>query len=166
MNDDDFQWGPLRSEPLCVADFRVEGPIMPLGRSPFSERRVGYITGGRFAGARLNGEILPGGGNWSLNGEIEPGLACGLFDARALWRTDDGAMIHLSYSGRSVVPADVAAQFRDPDAPPVDPSRYSIRIAPVFETSDPRYAWLNGVLAVGCGQRMDWGIRHWMFAIG
>lgn len=165
MSTDEFTWSQLASEPLCVADFRVEGPIMPLGRSPFGERRVGYITGGEFRGARLSGEIMPGGGNWSQAGELEAGVACGTFDARTIWRTGDGAMIYVTYSGRSVIPGEVSAQFRDPQADPVDPDRYYIRIAPVFETSDPRYAWLNGVLAVGCGQRMNWGIRHWMFAI-
>jgi hypothetical protein len=48
----------------------------------------------------------------------------------------------------------------------VDPSRYAIRIALVFETADPRYDWLNGVLAVGCGERVTGGIRHYIYAIG
>lgn len=29
-------WPALKSEPLSVADFHVEGAIMNLGRSPFS----------------------------------------------------------------------------------------------------------------------------------
>lgn len=156
----------LVSTPLCIADFEVEGGIMALGQTPFSARRVGYITGGRFRGARLDGEILPGGGNWSHGGQMEPGVQVAAFDARSMWRTHDGALIHLTYAGRSVVPDAVAAAFRDPAGPEVDPSAYSIRIAPVFETADPRYAWLNGVLAVGCGVRMDWGVRHFMYAIG
>ena len=165
MKTETLAWTALSSEPLCVADFRVEGAIMDLGASPFGIRRVGYVSGGSFEGAKLSGEILPGGGNWSQNGQLEPGVGVGVFDARALWRTHDGAMIYVSYTGRSVVPSDVSAQFRDPQAEPVDPARYYIRIAPVFETSDPRYAWLNGVLAVGCGERMPWGVRHCIFAI-
>ena len=55
--------------------------------------------------------------------------------------------------------------FRDPAQPDVPHSDYYIRIAPVFETADPRYAWLNGVLAVGCGHRTATGIRHSVFAI-
>ena len=47
----------------------------------------------------------------------------------------------------------------------VPSSEYYIRIAPVFETADPRYAWLNGLLAVGCGHRTTTGIRHSIFAI-
>jgi hypothetical protein len=165
MSDDELKWPEFVSERLCTADFRVDGPIMSMGQSPFGERRVGYITGGEFTGARLSGEILPGGGNWSLSGRLSESAACGAFDARSVWRTHDGALIYVTYSGRSVVPDDVAALFRDANAAPVDPARYYIRIAPVFETSAPQYAWLNGVLAVAYGERMAWGIRHWMFRI-
>ena len=165
MSETGFTSTELGSQPLCVADFRVEGAIMSLGRSPFVERRVGYITGGEFHGQRLAGEILPGGGNWPTNGRGEGSKTYGTFDARSVWRTHDGAPIYVTYTGRSVIGDDVAAQFRDPAAPDVPPSRYYIRIALVFETGDPRYEWLNGVLAVGCGQRMSWGVRHRIFEI-
>jgi hypothetical protein len=163
----DFAFGDrsLESAPLCCAAFEV-GEIMDLGRSPFRSRRVGYVTGGRFEGPRLTGDILPGGGNWPEGGLAADGAALGTFDARSVWKTDDGALIYVTYTGRSVVPPDVGAAFRDPAQPPVDPSRYAIRIALVFETADPRYDWLNGVLAVGCGERVTGGIRHYIYAIG
>lgn len=161
-----FLNGVLDSEPLCVADFLVEGGIIPLGQSPFGNKRVGYISGGSFQGERLNGSILPGGGNWSATGVIAPDLGVGTFDARAVWKTEDGATIYVTYTGRSVVSKEVSAEFADPaKGDLVDPQRYYIRIAPVFETGDERYTWLNGVLAVGCGHRMPWGIRHHIFAI-
>jgi len=155
----------LSHEPLCCAAFEVSGEIMSLGQSPWRNRRVGYITGGRFEGPRLSGVILPGGGNWSESGVGPDSAAVGTFDARSVWRTDDRAMIYVTDSGRSVIPPDVAAEFRDPAQPAVDPSRYRIRIAPLFETGDPRYGWLNGVLAVGCGERTTEGIHHYMYAI-
>jgi hypothetical protein len=164
MSDYDFGDRNLKSEPLCCARFEV-GDIMALGPSPFGNRRVGYVTGGRFEGPRLRGDILPGGGNWPESGVSSDGAALGAFDARAVWKTDDGALIYLTYTGRSVVPADVGAAFRDPGQPEVDPSRYSIRIALVFETGDPRYEWLNGLLAIGCGEREPGGVRHYIYAI-
>jgi len=161
-----FDFPTLASEPLCVADFHVGGAIMPLGQSPWTSRRVGYVTGGSFEGPRLSGEILPGGGNWSTSGEMVPGQTAGTFDARVLFRTHDGAMIYVTYTGRSVIGDDVSAAFRDPARADLVPaSDYYIRIAPVFETADPSYAWLNGVLAVGCGHRTSTGIRHSIFAI-
>jgi hypothetical protein len=160
----EFDFPMLLSEPLCVVDFHV-GAIMPMGASPWTSRRIGYVTGGRFEGPRLSGEILPGGGNWSTGGEIAPSVAVGAFDARVILKTDDGAMIYVTYTGRSVVSDAVSARFRDPAGPEVPHDEYYIRIAPVFETADPRYAWLNGVLAVGCGHRTSTGIRHSIFAI-
>ncbi len=52
------------------------------------------------------------------------------------------------------------ATFIDPAVPDADPSLYYLRIAPVFETASKTYDWLNGVLAVGVGERTDFGVRH------
>lgn len=151
---------------LCTVDFHVEGGIIALGDSPFGTRRVGYISGGRFAGPRLAGVVLPGGGNWSNVGRLASGEGVGTFDARAVWRTDDDALIYVSYAGRSVIPDDVRAEFADPArADAVDPARYYLRIAPVFETASPAYGWLNGILAVGVGERTALGARHRLYAI-
>ncbi|SEJ87847.1 Protein of unknown function [Sphingomonas sp. OV641] len=151
---------------LCTVDFHVAGGILALGTSPFGERRIGYVTGGSFAGPRLSGMVLPGGGNWSVAGRLDDDRSVGTMDARAIWQTDDGALIHVSYGGRSVIPDDVRAEFADPArAGAVDPGRYYLRIAPVFETAHPGYAWLNGILAIGVGERTDQGARHRLYAV-
>ncbi|WP_199554427.1 DUF3237 domain-containing protein [Sandaracinobacteroides hominis] len=150
----------LQSTQLCTVEFEVSGGLIGIGATPFGDRRLGFITGGRFFGPRLQGDVLPGGGNWSHGGRLSADAAVGTFDARSVWRTHDGALIQLSYTGRSVVPDAVRALFADPAAPPVDPSRYYLRIAPVFETSSETYGWLNGILAVGVGERTDFGVRH------
>ena len=151
---------PLRSRILCTVEFEVAGGLISIGASPFGDQRLGYVTGGRFYGERLNGTVLPGGGNWSRSGRLGDAAAVGTFDARAVWQTAGGALIYVTYGGRSVIPDDVRAAFADPSAPPVDPARYYLRIAPVFETADPALAWLNGVLAIGVGERTDFGVRH------
>lgn len=150
----------LASRHLCTVEFEVGGGIFGIGASPFGDQRIGYVSGGRFFGSRINGIVLPGGGNWSRAGRLASGSAVGTFDARAVWQTDDGALVYLSYNGRSVVPDDVRAEFSDPAGPPVDPARYYLRIAPVFETASEKYGWLNGLLAVGVGERTDFGVRH------
>jgi hypothetical protein len=164
LSEFDFGARRLASEPLCCAAFEV-GDILALGASPWRNRRVGYITGGRFEGPRLKGEILPGGGNWPEASVGPDGAAVGTFDARSVWKTDDGALIYVTYTGRSLIPAEVGEAFRDPAQPHVDPSRYKLHIAPLFETADTRYAWLNAVLAVGCGERVSGGVRHYIYAI-
>ena len=151
---------PLLSRILCTVEFEVAGGLIAIGASPFGDQRLGYVTGGRFFGDRLSGTVLPGGGNWSRSGRLGNDAAVGTFDARAVWQTDAGSLIYVTYSGRSVIPDPVRAEFADPAAPPVDPARYYLRIAPVFETADPALAWLNGVLAVGVGERTDFGVRH------
>lgn len=148
---------PLSSAPLCVAEFEVAGGIVDLGSSPFGHRRLGYITGGRFFGSRLSGTILPGGGNWSHSGRAGD-AGVGTFDARCVWQADDGSLIYVSYGGRSVIPDRVREKFAANEA--VDPSEYYLRIAPVFETQSAQFSWLNGILAVGVGERTEFGVRH------
>lgn len=151
---------------ICTIDFEVGGGVFSIGASPFGEQRMGYISGGRFEGPRLKGVVLPGGGNWSRGGRLGGDASVGTFDARAVLKTDDDALIYITYTGRSLIPDDVRREFADPaKASLVDPSRYYLRIAPVFETAAPRYAWLNGTLAVGHGERTDSGARQAIFAI-
>lgn len=150
----------LESRHLCTVEFEVGGGLIGIGTSPFGDHRLGYISGGRFFGTRINGIVLPGGGNWSRSGRLGDAASVGTFDARAVWQTDDGDLIYLSYTGRNIIPDDVRADFTDPAAPDVDPARYYLRIAPVFETASAKYGWLNGVLAIGVGERTDFGVRH------
>ncbi|MBL0768587.1 DUF3237 domain-containing protein [Sphingopyxis sp. DHUNG17] len=158
--DDANALAPLRTRHLCTVEFEVEGGIIDIGASPFGVQRMGYVTGGRFFGLRINGLVLPGGGNWSRSGQLAGDEAVGTFDARSVWQADNGDRIFVSYSGRSVVPPDVRAAFADPDAAPVESSRYYLRIAPVFETASTELGWLNAILAVGVGERTDFGARH------
>ena len=155
----------LESRILCTVEFDVGGGIIAIGASPFGEQRVGYVTGGRILGPRITGEVLPGGGNWPRSGRIGE-ASVGTFDARAVWKTDEGDLIYLTYTGRSLIPDDVRALFADPAKPRVDPSRYYLRIAAVFETASERYRWLNGTLAIGVGEVTGFGVRHVFYEIG
>lgn len=150
----------LAGRPLFTVDFDVAGGILAFGASPFGDQRVGHISGGRFTGERLSGIVLPGGGNWSRTGRLGTDASVGTFDANAILQAEDGALIHMRYTGRSLVPDAVRAAFADPTTPDVPPDRYYLRIAPVFETASPAHAWLNGILAVGIGQRTPSGVRH------
>ncbi len=42
---------------------------------------------------------------------------------------------------------------------------YDIRTAPLFQTGDERYAWLNNVQAVGIGGTIDGGVEYQIFAV-
>lgn len=154
----------LASHHLCTVEFDVGGGIIAIGSSPFGEQRAGYVTGGRILGPRIRGEVVPGGGNWPRSGRIGD-AAVGTFDARVVWKTEEGDLIYVTYTGRSVIPDDVRTAFADPAKPPVESSRYYLRIAAVFETASETYGWLNGTLAVGVGEVTPFGVRHVFHAV-
>lgn len=157
----------LKARPLCAVDIRLaDDAPLPLGRTPWRNRRVSYIVGGTVEGERLRGEVLPGGGDWSELGQAPSGDALTFIDVRSVWKTHDGALIYVTYPGRLVIPADALADFRDPaKVEQLPPERYYFRIQPTFETMDERYGWLNAVVAVGFGQRTAAGVRYRILAL-
>ncbi len=69
-------------------------------------------------------------------------------------------------------PGDGAGSSRPPEVlaalvrgEPVDPTLYSMRTQPRFETGDPRYAWLNRMIAVGIGVREPAAVRISVFEV-
>jgi hypothetical protein len=151
--------------PLCTVEIQLDDNApLALGRSPWRNRRVSYIAGGTIEGQRLRGEVLAGGGDWSELGQADNGDALTLVDVRSLWTTHDGAMVSVNYGGRLVIPQSILADFRDPaKVEALSEQDYYFRIQPTFETSDPRYGWLNALVAVGVGKRTARGVRYRIF---
>ena len=109
-----------------------------IGSTPRGQLSIFPITGGSFEGDRLRGTVLAGGGDWvtaTAGGTFE-------LDARVTLQTDDGALIHMTFTG-----------VRD------DANHY-LRTLPRFETAAPKYAFLNRLLAVGTGQIRPEGPVH------
>ncbi len=102
---------------------------------------------GVFEGERLSGVILDGGSDWQT---VRPDSATTL-DVRLVLKTQDDALITMTYRGFRYGPPDVMARLDGGEA--VDPGSYYFRVAPLFETSAPKYDWLNRVIAVGLGHR-------------
>ena len=115
---------------------------------PHGIRRTVPITGGDFDGPWLRGSVLPGGsGDWLLlraDGVLE-------LDFRATLRTDDGALISMRSFGLRHGPPEVMEALARGEA--VEPAAYYFRTTPRFETSHPKYAFLNRRLAVATGDR-------------
>jgi len=122
-------------------------PILDLGRTPYGERRVIHIIGGRFEGARLQGRIIPGGADWQLL------RAAGVADLRARYtlETDAGERILVRSDGLRHGPAEVMARLARGES--VDPSHYYFRTILRFETSSQKLTWLNRMLTVARGRR-------------
>ena len=130
-----------------------------IGKTPAGLRRIAPVTGGTFVGERLNGIVLPGA-DWVIN--RPDGVM--MIDVRLLLKTDDGAMIYLSYQGRFL--AEPAAMARFGKGEPLDPSEYSLATMAKFECGDEPYTWLNNVIAVSTGQRTATGPIYDIFEIG
>jgi hypothetical protein len=125
-------------------------PPQKLGAVPHGTRVIAPITSGTFEGPRLSGKVL-GGGDWTLSrsdGVLE-------LDLRITLETDDGALISMTSFGLRHGPPEVLAALARGES--VDPSKYYFRTAPRFETSAPRYAFLNQLIAVASGNRLPTG---------
>ncbi len=99
--------------------------------------------GGRAEGPKINGTFIPPGGDWM---RIMPSGAMRL-DVRATLKTDDGALIFISYNGVMQVTPEVMDRLMKGEVLRTEDIPYFIT-APTFETSSPKYAWLNGVQAI------------------
>lgn len=142
--------GPLQTRPLFVMELGV-APIHTVGAPGGADQRVGTIAGGRFAGERLSGTVLPGGADWQTlraDGTV-------LLDARIVLAAADGAVIGMTYEGIRSGPPDVLARLSRGE--PVDPEEYYFRTTARFATSAPQHDWLNRVIAIGIGHRLPAG---------
>ena len=119
--------------PLCTAIVDISANH-DIGVGPAGARSVGDIGAARLEGERLNASML---GSAAADWMVRTGSVA-ILDVRMTLRTDDGALIYMQYGGRLDLGNRANGLFA-----------YS---APVFETGDERYAWLNGIQAVAKGK--------------
>ncbi len=136
----------MQTRLLMTLEVTVSSP-QKIGPVPLGTRVTAPIAGGRFEGPRMRGRVLPGGGDWTL---LRSDAVLEL-DLRVTLETDDGALIHLASFGLRHGPPEVLAALARGE--PVDPSAYYFRTTPRFETGDPRYSFLNRLLAVSTADR-------------
>lgn len=111
----------------------ADKPPATLAGTPSGTRLVVTAMRGSFEGPRLRGTVADSaGGDWVV---IRPDGSMKL-DVRVLLRTDDDALIYMTYSG-------IGRRGED--------GGLVVRTAPQFETGDERYAWLNGIQAAAHG---------------
>jgi hypothetical protein len=112
---------------------------------PQGTRTIVQITGGRFEGPRLKATVQGPAGDWITNrsdGSYK-------LDVRFTLRTDDGALILVTYNGVGETTSTGAR----------------LRAAPLFETGDARYAWLTKLQAVGVGERVGTAVKYEIYAL-
>ena len=106
----------------------ISNPVT-VGPSDHGLRRIVPITGGRFSGSGIKGEVLPGGADWQL------GRTDGIAEVNLLYsiKTDDGAAIVVENQG-IITPANGVGY-----------GRTNAR----FHAPMGKYDWLNKTLFVG-----------------
>jgi hypothetical protein len=109
---------------------------------PAGSRNIVQVTGGTFEGPRLKGTIVGPGGDWTMR---RPDGAT-ILDVRLILQTDDNQRIYMTYRG---------VIYRPPQQPAAGGGAAAsaaptyFRTTPVFETTSPKYDWLNRIIAVG-----------------
>lgn len=147
----------ISAEPIFRMQVEVGDP-RHFGKTPYGERRVIDILGGRVEGPRLKGRILPGA-DWQI---ICPDGTADL-TARYGIETEAGARILVKSDGMRHGPPEVLAALARGE--PVDPSRYYFRTVLRFEASDPSVDWLNRIIAIGRGARDKNAVRLEVFEV-
>lgn len=134
------------------------GQSREIGKTPQGRRRVAWVAGGTFEGARLKGEVLPGE-DWIT--ERADGTV--VLDVRLPLITTDGHGILMRYRGfRHGAPEVLARLGRGEDVPS---SEYYFRIAPVFETPEGEYSWLGRILTIGSGLRQRNAVTYQLWEV-
>lgn len=118
--------------PLAKATLKLGVPAVMPG-TPRGMRMIVDVEDARWEGVISGRQLGQPSGDWAV---VDSHGALNI-DVRTTLETDDGALIYVRYEGRS--------DYSKAGASP-------LIIAPLFETNDPRYAWLNTVQAIGKGR--------------
>ena len=135
----------LNASLLSQFDVAV-GKSQSLGMMSFGERRVVAIDGGQATGP-LSGIIRAGGADWQWlrhDGVTE-------ISAHYVLETPEGEAIEIHSEGYRHGPPEVLARLARGEA--VAPNEYYFRTAIRFATASARWQRVNGLLAVGVGER-------------
>jgi hypothetical protein len=135
-------------------------PPQIVGQTPGGMRQIFIVKGGTFAGPRLKGDLLPGGGDWATvrtDGAVQ-------LDVRATLRTHDGALIYAGYSGLIIAPPPVFGRLLQGEDVPL--SEYYFYTNPMFQTAAPQYDWLNRTMAIGRGKVIAGGVEYSVWSVG
>lgn len=121
----------IELKPLARIDIQL-GDQVDVGPGPRGHRLVVDVVSARLTADDFEAELATNdAADWATLSE--DGTLAAL-DVRATFKTEDGAFIYVEYGGR------------------MDLTTGLLATAPTFQTSDPRYLWLNRVQAVAAGE--------------
>ncbi len=148
----------MKLEPLMTYRADLKPPV-EVGAGPFGTRTIFDVTGGTAEGPRLRGKLLASGGDWLL---VDDG-GIGRLDVRGTLETHDGARIYIHYYG--VLEMNEAVSSAVTKGESTDYGDTYFMTQPRFETGDPRYAWLNRVVAVAEGRLLPNAVEYRVYEV-
>jgi hypothetical protein len=151
----------IRHAPVLehFADIHVDVAAVHALPTAIGTRLTYVIAGGHIEATTFTAEILPGGGDWVLVGTDQVAR----LDVRAIARTVDGALLHLTNIGR--VRMDPAAAERLAAGELIRHDQMYGRSSPLFDTDDPRYRWLTGMYTVAVNEVSLHEVNYQVFAV-
>ena len=147
-----------RLEYLMTYRADLKEPV-EIGAVPSGSRQIFDVKGGSFEGPRLKGKLLASGGDWLLIGND----GVGRLDVRGTLETDDGAHIYVHYYGVLEMNEKVLGALEKGETTDYGDAYFMTQ--PRFETGDPRYAWLNRVVAVAEGRILPNAVEYRVYEL-
>ena len=146
----------LKTEKIMELNYVLD-PAVLAGSKIIYANKSGTATG------KVNGKIL------SIGGDFGTLLTPTTFklDVRAVIQTDDSATIYVTYTGFIYTDEETFKLMASGGAKlkALSPDKYYFRINPIFETTSPKYDWLNHTVAIGVGTRTETGVSYKVYAI-
>jgi len=149
--------GITAPEPFLILDVEV-GPPCELGAIGAGARRFIPITGGRVSGG-IDGQIIPGGGDWQTihdDGNLQ-------IEAHYAFRAAAAALVEVHSSGVRAGSPEVLRRLFAGEL--VNPADYYFRTAIRLVTGAPELAFINFRLYVSRGERRRNAVRLEVFEV-
>jgi Protein of unknown function (DUF3237) len=127
----------IQTEYLMTLEAQIDPP------QAVGQRVVVNVPGGAVHGPKINGTIIPPGGDWVTpmpDGTLR-------LDVRLTIKTDDGELILVEYNGVVALTKDGGERFNKGE--PISSQDAYFITAPRFTTASKKYEWLNQMQAVG-----------------
>ncbi len=144
--------------------YRLEATVaqpLDLGETPQGHRRIVSLTGGRFTGPELNGELLPGASaDWQII--LPDGTTLG--DVRYTLQTGSGDLLYVQSRGVRHGSTEVLDRLARDDN--VDASEYTFRTATQIETASRELDWLNKGVFVSVAGRQTGAVIYETYLVG
>ena len=154
----------LLPDPRLTLVYRLEatlGEPLDLGAVAQGHRRIVPLTGGRFTGPEISGQLLPGASaDWQI--VLPDGTALG--DIRYTLQTDGGDLLYVQSRGVRHGSPEVLARIADGES--VDASEYTFRTSTQIETAAPELDWLNKGVFISVAGRHPGAVIYETYLVG